>query len=133
MERRKLMRPLDDYIHSITQTQEEVSKKTYFYNSLRHFYRKKWGCPLKVPSIHGVELDLHLLYETVISLGGWSKVSNHERWPQVLHKLGIDEDVQVAEYAVRMLYMRFLVKYEQAETGNDPDEHDSDLMAAEVG
>lgn len=70
------------------------------------------------------------LYETVLSLGGWQKVTSMERWPQVLDALEIDEDIQMAEYHIKSLYMRFLAKFEQSETGNDPDEHDSDLMGS---
>ncbi|KAI1727264.1 ARID/BRIGHT DNA binding domain-containing protein [Ditylenchus destructor] len=130
MNRRKLLTALDEYLKGITETTEYSSKKAQFYSNLRHFYRKKWGCPLKVPFLQGMEVDMFKLYETVLSLGGWQKVTSMERWPQVLEALEIDEDIQMAEYHVKSLYMRFLAKFEQSETGNDPDEHDSDLMGS---
>ncbi|KAI1727954.1 ARID/BRIGHT DNA binding domain-containing protein [Ditylenchus destructor] len=130
MNRRKLLTALDEYLKGITESTEYSSKKVQFYSNLRHFYRKKWGCPLKVPFLQGMEVDMFKLYETVLSLGGWQKVTSMERWPQVLDALEIDEDIQMAEYHIKSLYMRFLAKFEQSETGNDPDEHDSDLMGS---
>lgn len=86
------------------------------------------GCPLKVPFIHGVELDLYKLYDAVISYGGYQKVSNAERWSDILKEMSIDENVQVADHGIKSIYMRYLSKYEQTEFGRDNDDHEQELM-----
>jgi len=49
----------------------------------------------------------------------------------VLNSLSIpDDDIQVARHGINMLYMRFLSRFEQNETGNDNDADDSDLHSS---
>lgn len=142
MERRKRYSLMDNYIKSITETSEYSNKKIQFFDNLRYFYRRKWyflinlikvilifrACSLKPPYFHGVELDLYNLYELVTSRGGWQKVTSHERWVEILRELNLDEDIQGAEHGIKLIYMRFLSKYEQNELGTDTDDHDGDLM-----
>lgn len=66
------------------------------------------GCPLKLPNIQGVKIDLFDLYETVTSLGGWQKVNSTEKWNEVLLKLSFDPTIQNSDYALRLIYMRYL-------------------------
>lgn len=79
--------------------------------------------------MNGVELDLYKLYELVTNRGGWQKVTAHEGWVEVLPELNIDEDIQGVEHGLKLIYMRFLSKYEQSELGTDTDDHDGDLLS----
>lgn len=72
------------------------------------------------------------MYETVVSFGGYQKVSNSERWKDVLRELSIHEDIQMAEYGIKMIYIRFLSKFEQNELGTEIDEHESDLLGSRM-
>ena len=107
MERRKRRSPLDEYIDALEDSPEKLQRCSQFYQQLRQFYRRKWGCPLKVPYVQGVEVDLYKLYDTVLSMGGWQKVSATEKWYDVVHALGIGDDTLVAEHGVKLIYMRY--------------------------
>uniref|UniRef100_A0A915NCL8 ARID domain-containing protein n=1 Tax=Meloidogyne javanica TaxID=6303 RepID=A0A915NCL8_MELJA len=90
---------------------------------------KDEGCSLCIPYANGKELDLYELYDAVISLGGWQKVTNFDRWGEVLQKLSISENIQMAEHAVRIIYMQYLCKFEQNESGGDiVEEHENELI-----
>lgn len=94
--------------------------------------------------MQGVEVDLYKLYNVVVSMGGWQRVSITEKWYDVLHALGIGDDLLVAEHAVKLLYMRlalcevnftrrtfrYLSKYEQTVLHGDNDDHDNDILGS---
>ncbi|KHN86963.1 ARID domain-containing protein C08B11.3 [Toxocara canis] len=130
MERRKRRSALDEYVDSFMDSPEKLQRCTQFYQSLRAYYRRKWNCPLKSPYIQGVELNLSRLYYTVVSFGGWQKVSQSEKWGDVAQAIGVSEGVAVAEHAVKVLYMRYLSKYEQSELVGDVDDSDADLLGS---
>uniref|UniRef100_A0A915AX55 ARID domain-containing protein n=2 Tax=Parascaris univalens TaxID=6257 RepID=A0A915AX55_PARUN len=130
MERRKRRSPIDEYVDSFMDSPEKLQRCTQFYQSLRSYYRRKWNCPLKSPYIQGVELNLSRLYCTVVSFGGWQKVSQSEKWGDVAQAIGVSEGVAVAEHAVKVLYMRYLSKYEQSELVGDVDDSDADLLGS---
>jgi hypothetical protein len=145
---RKRPDPLDDYIQSISLSTESKNKRLEFYENLRMFYRRKWQCPVKVPYVQGVEIDLFSLYEIVASMGGWQRVTAADRWNEVACKLSIDENTQNAVHALRLIYTRYLGfvilildliinilsfrKYEQAQFGNDNDNEDCDLLGGRL-
>uniref|UniRef100_A0A914LXM5 ARID domain-containing protein n=1 Tax=Meloidogyne incognita TaxID=6306 RepID=A0A914LXM5_MELIC len=119
----------DEYVQFLSTPVEKRLKANQFYENLRHFYRRKWGCSLRIPYANGKELDLYELYDAVISLGGWQKVTNFDRWGEVLQKLSISENIQMAEHAVRIIYMQYLCKFEQNESGGDiVEEHENELI-----
>ncbi|KAH7718914.1 ARID/BRIGHT DNA binding domain containing protein [Aphelenchoides avenae] len=128
MERRKRRSALEEYIEACMDEPDKKQKARSFNQQLRHFYRRKWSCPLKVPHVYGVEVDLHKLYEAVMSMGGWQKVSMAERWTDVARIMGFSEEVLNADHATKLLYMRYLSKFEQCETIGDVDDHDSDML-----
>lgn len=72
------------------------------------------------------------MYEAVVSLGGFQKVSNFEKWKEVLREISIDEDILMVEYGIKMIYVRFLSKFEQNELGTEVDEHESDLLGSRM-
>lgn len=51
-----------------------------------------------------------------------------EKWGDVAEQFGIKEDIMGGDNAVKTLYMRYLYKFEQNETGGDLD----DMMDSEV-
>uniref|UniRef100_A0A1I8BTQ1 ARID domain-containing protein n=1 Tax=Meloidogyne hapla TaxID=6305 RepID=A0A1I8BTQ1_MELHA len=119
----------DEYVQFLSTPIEKRLKANQFYENLRHFYRRKWGCSLRIPYANGKELDLYELYDAVVSLGGWQKVTNFDRWGEVLQKLSISENIQMAEHAVRIIYMQYLCKFEQNESGGDiTEEHENELI-----
>jgi hypothetical protein len=69
---------------------------------------------------------LYKLYDTVKTLGGWCRVTNNDRWFEVARDvLGLGDETTSADYCARLLYMRYLAKYEQFEQGVDTDDHDN--------
>ncbi|VDM69757.1 unnamed protein product, partial [Strongylus vulgaris] len=80
------------------------------------------NAPLRLPTVQGVEVNLYRLYDTVMALGGWQKVALQEKWPDVAEMLGVGEDVVGGDHAIKLLYMRYLSKYEQIETIGDIDD-----------
>lgn len=88
MERRKRKSAMENYLDSLTDPPEKLTKMAEFYNGVKTFYRKKWfvhyfiaikndfrNAPLKLPSVQGVEINLYRLFDSVMALGGWLKVS----------------------------------------------------------
>nr|CDJ90703.1 AT-rich interaction region domain containing protein [Haemonchus contortus] len=111
-----------NYLNSLSDPPEKLKKISDFYQSLRQFYKRKWNAPLKLPTVQGVEVNLFRLYDTVMALGGWQKVALHEKWSDVAEMLGVGEDVVGGDHAIKLLYMRYLSKYEQIETIGDIDD-----------
>ncbi|CAJ0606514.1 unnamed protein product [Cylicocyclus nassatus] len=122
MDRRKRKSTLDNYIDSLTDPPEKLKKISEFYQSLRQFYKRKWNAPLRLPTVQGVEVNLYRLYDTVMALGGWQKVAMQEKWADVAEMLGLGDDVIGGDHAIKLLYMRYLSKYEQIETIGDIDD-----------
>ncbi|KJH45551.1 ARID/BRIGHT DNA binding domain protein [Dictyocaulus viviparus] len=122
MERRKRKSALANYLNSLTDSPAKFKKISEFYHSLRQFYKRKWNAPLKLPAVQGVEVNLFRLYDTVMAFGGWQKVALQEKWADVAEILGVGEDVVGGDHAIKLLYMRYLSKYEQIETIGDIDD-----------
>ncbi|VIO93122.1 ARID/BRIGHT DNA binding domain containing protein [Brugia malayi] len=130
MERRKRKSSVEEYLDRLMENPEKVQRCSEFHMNLRTFYKKRWNCRLKSPHIQGVEVDLFRLYDTVISMGGWQKVSFNEKWGDIAHAIGLANGVAVAEHAIKVLYMRYLSKYEQNELVGEVDDADSDLLSS---
>ncbi|XP_071941870.1 uncharacterized protein [Antedon mediterranea] len=96
----------------------EHEKRT-FMNDLRQFHISK-GTPLnRLPCIGGKELDLYLLYNKVVSLGGFTKVSDQELWESLLEFFGLPAFCGQGGYALRKIYTRCLVAYEKINHGGE--------------
>ncbi|XP_033107914.1 SWI/SNF nucleosome remodeling complex component-like [Anneissia japonica] len=99
----------------------EHEKRT-FLNDLRQFHSSK-GTPLnRLPCIGGKELDLYLLYNKVVSLGGFTKVSDQELWESLLEFFGLPPFCGQGGYALRQIYTRHLVAYERINHGGEDTE-----------
>ncbi|KAJ1350155.1 hypothetical protein KIN20_005879 [Parelaphostrongylus tenuis] len=122
MDRRKRKSALANYLSSLTDTPAKYKKTSEFYQSLRQFYKRKWNATLRLPTVQGVEVNLYRLYDTVMAFGGWQKVALQEKWADVAEILGVGDDVVGGDHAIKLLYMRYLSKYEQIETIGDIDD-----------
>lgn len=127
--RRKRKTPTDNYLNHLVREPEFEGQRRQFYAELQNFYRRKWSCALKLPRVSGSPLDLFELYRTVTGLGGWLKVSNGNRWFDVLELIGLSTETGVGEHAIRVIYMRQLARFEHLQTFGE----DADLEAATVG
>ncbi|KRZ88856.1 ARID domain-containing protein C08B11.3 [Trichinella sp. T8] len=105
---------------------EHLYKQRKAFNAqLQSFLCRKAGGPHTVPMINGRPIDLFALYRQVTQLGGWSKVSTHNKWHEVLSSVQLGDDCVGADYALRMIYMRYLARFEQKFTfGTDTDDED---------
>ncbi|VDK67251.1 unnamed protein product [Onchocerca ochengi] len=130
MERRKRRSSLGKYLDKLMENPDKVQRCSEFHMNLRTFYKKRWNCRLKPPHVQGVEVDLFRLYDTVISMGGWQKVSFNEKWGEIARAIGLTDGVAVAEHAIKVLYMRYLSKYEQSDLVGEVDDADSDLLSS---
>ena len=67
------------------------------------------------PTFNGQPIDLHKLYSKVVSLGGWEKVCEKEKWNEVVQHLNAKLFGSCAngEHALKLVYMRYLSLYEK--------------------
>jgi hypothetical protein len=69
---------------ALTLSLSKCVKSRYFFSTIqicdlimKNIFR---GFSLRIPYANGKEFDLYELYEAVVSLGGWQKVTNFDRW-----------------------------------------------------
>jgi AT-rich interactive domain-containing protein 2 len=60
-----------------------------------------------LPTIAGQVVDLHLLYNTVISHGGWDKVNDRQLWPTIATNFSIDSSCLNGTQALKNIYIRY--------------------------
>ncbi|KAI6183961.1 ARID domain-containing protein C08B11.3 [Aphelenchoides bicaudatus] len=131
MNRRKLLSRREEYLRIIEDSPEQERSSSHFYSLLRSYYKRKWNVNLQLPRVNGVEVNLYKLYTAVKALGGWFRVTNTDKWYDVARDvLGLGDETTSADYCARLLYMRYLAKYEQFEQGSDTDDHDSEMMGS---
>ncbi|CAI5442427.1 unnamed protein product [Caenorhabditis angaria] len=133
METRKRKSSWEKYINGLNDLPEKRKKSTEFYNSLKMFYKRRWNVPLKLPNVQGVEVDLFKLYDTVMALGGWQKVANMDKWPDIAEMFGCKNDIVCGDHAIKLTYMRYLSKFEQIETVGDLDDYVDNEMSRSRG
>ena len=91
-----------------------------FVKRLIEFHRhRNVGTPLaQWPTLNGVAIDLYKLYMKVISLGGWERVSEKNKWDDVWQELAADMDLKACfngDHAIKLIYIRYLSLYEKFE------------------
>lgn len=133
MESRKRKSELEHYIDTLTDPPEKQRKMTEFYNSLRMFYKRRWNAPLRLPHVQGVEVNLYRLYDTVQALGGWQKVAASDKWSDIAEMFGCKDDILCGDHAIKLIYMRYLSKFEQVETIGDVDDYVDNEMSRSRG
>ncbi|KAE9551595.1 hypothetical protein FO519_005202 [Halicephalobus sp. NKZ332] len=60
--------------------------------------------------------------------GGWLKVCNGDKWTDVAEEIGYSEDIAMIDNGVKLIYMRYLSKYEEVQTIGEIDDHDVDIF-----
>ncbi|XP_014672975.1 PREDICTED: uncharacterized protein LOC106813343 isoform X2 [Priapulus caudatus] len=102
-------------------------EKQAFLDELKQFHSSRRTPLSRLPTISGREVDLHLLYHKVTSLGGWNKVSDQERWGELLGLFHLPRACGNATEALKHIYIRFLDLYEKVNfLGEDPADEDDD-------
>jgi hypothetical protein len=59
-----------------------------------------------LPTIAEQVVDLHLLYNTVLSHGGWDKVNDRQLWPIIANHFSIDTSCLNGTQALKNIYIR---------------------------
>lgn len=96
---------------------KKLKNKEDFYNRLIEFHRhKNVNTPIiNFPTINGKLIDLKKLYKIVISLGGWERVCEKDKWNDV----GLELDSKLFKsclnggHALKTIYIRYLSMYEK--------------------
>ncbi|XP_055606928.1 AT-rich interactive domain-containing protein 2 isoform X3 [Uranotaenia lowii] len=93
-------------------------------------FNEKSGTPIvRMPKIGSHDVDLHRLYSTVISRGGWLKVNSREDWDEVIEEMKLPKHCVNNEIALKQIYIRYLDRYERVNfhgEDKDPIEEDDD-------
>lgn len=93
-----------------------------FQQRLIEFHRhKNVNTPiLSWPTFNGKYIDLHKLYNKVISLGGWERVCEKEKWNEVCMDLdcGLFGACSNGAQALKLIYIRYLSLYEKVHLSN---------------
>lgn len=96
---------------------KKLKNKEDFYNRLIEFHRhKNVNTPIiNFPTLNGKLIDLKQLYNIVISLGGWERVCEKDKWNDV----GLELDSKLFKsclnggHALKTIYIRYLSMYEK--------------------
>ncbi|CAF0976366.1 unnamed protein product [Brachionus calyciflorus] len=96
---------------------KKMKEKEDFYQRLIEFHRhKNVNTPIiNFPTLNGKLIDLQKLYNIVISLGGWEKVCEKDKWSEV----GLNLDAKLFKsclngaHAIKTIYIRYLSLYEK--------------------
>lgn len=59
-----------------------------------------------LPTIAGQVVDLHALYASVVSHGGWDKVNDRQLWSIIANNFGIDSSCLNGTQALKNIYIR---------------------------
>uniref|UniRef100_A0A4W3J7H9 AT-rich interactive domain 2 n=1 Tax=Callorhinchus milii TaxID=7868 RepID=A0A4W3J7H9_CALMI len=105
------------------QPSEPRRKRQAFVEELRQFHQHR-GSPFhRLPVVAGRELDLLALYTRVTGLGGFAKVTDKNKWPQMTEEFNFPKGCPNAEFALKQYYLRYLEVYEKVHHfGEDDDE-----------
>ena len=88
------------------------------------------NCPLRPPILNGKPLNLYKLYHAVTSKGGWIKVSNQDKWDLIAEEMGYSDSISMIDNGIKLIYVRYLSKYEEVQTIGDIDDHDVDMFGS---
>ncbi|CAG9819624.1 unnamed protein product [Phaedon cochleariae] len=106
-----------------------LKERDAFLRDLQHFHEIR-GTPFKrPPTLGGKEVDLYLLYNLVISQGGWLRVNNKNSWSEILPSLNLPISCVNGSIGLKQTYLRYLDRWEkvhflheEADRGSDDDE-----------
>ncbi|BDA48008.1 probable AT-rich interactive domain-containing protein 2 at N-terminal half [Coccomyxa sp. Obi] len=91
---------------------EVVADRQLFMRTLRALH-EALGTQFRIPMVSGRELDLHLLYKQVTSLGGLEAVITAKKWTEVSQPFQFPPSFTSKSFTLRKMYSRLLHDYEQ--------------------
>jgi AT-rich interactive domain-containing protein 2 len=97
-----------------------------FLKRLRDFHRGRQTTFRFLPTIAEQVVDLHLLYNTVLSHGGWDKVHDRQLWPIIANHFSIDTSCLNGTQALKNIYIRYLYAFEKISNGENIDSRDDE-------
>ncbi|KAL3320750.1 AT-rich interactive domain-containing protein 3A [Cichlidogyrus casuarinus] len=87
-------------------------KRREFLDDLFTFMQKR-GTPVnRIPIMAKQVLDLHALYQLVVSRGGLVEVINKKLWREITKGLNLPSSITSAAFTLRTQYMKYLYPYE---------------------
>lgn len=89
-----------------------IADAATFQWTLEHLHQHL-GIKVKVPRVNGVEVDLHLLYKEVTSLGGLQPVIARKQWVLVCDPFNFPQSFTNRSFVIKKLYITALHHYEQ--------------------
>ena len=92
---------------------ESNRTKEIFYKRLKQVHSKTRKQELRVPHIHGHEVDLHKLYRLVISRGGLEKILSKPQWLEVVKSFDFDPNDGRTSTRLLECYKDILLDYER--------------------
>lgn len=97
-------------IQKLNELDAKIRIKLNFLEKIAKFWEMQ-GTTLKIPMIEGTALDLHTLYKTVHTQGGFVSVSKLEKWPTVSQLLGYKPE-KATEALLKTHYERLLFPFD---------------------
>ncbi|CAF3954689.1 unnamed protein product [Rotaria sp. Silwood2] len=97
-----------------------------FLKRLREFHRGRQTTFRSLPTIAGQVVDLYLLYNTVVSHGGWDKVNDRQLWSTIANNFAIDSSCLNGTQALKNIYIRYLYAFEKISNGENIDSRDDE-------
>ncbi|XP_065909762.1 AT-rich interactive domain-containing protein 2-like isoform X2 [Dysidea avara] len=95
-----------------TQQSGNSPEETEFLSRLYKFHEHN-GTPIKkVPIVGGEAVDMFTLYNKVVEMGGFTKITRDKQWNEIAQHFYKKYDVMNAGYLLKQHYIRFLMKYE---------------------
>ncbi|XP_066993886.2 microtubule-associated protein futsch isoform X2 [Anabrus simplex] len=91
---------------------EPREEKDHFVAQLYKFMDDR-GTPInKGPTIGTRDVDLYKLFKVVHKLGGYNRVTNHNQWKTISHKMGFGQGSSSITNLVKQAYKKFLHSFE---------------------
>ncbi|CAF1004616.1 unnamed protein product [Adineta ricciae] len=103
-----------------------LSPSEEFLKRLRDFHRGRQTAFRTLPTIAGQVVDLYVLFNTVMSHGGWEKVHERQLWSTVASHFSIDDTCLNGTQALKNIYIRYLYAYEKVSNGENIDAFDGE-------
>lgn len=94
-------------------THEQVFRDPQLFNDTLQRLHENMGSKFRLPVVMGQELDAHLLYCQVTTLGGVELVINMKKWNEVCIPFKFPPSFTSKAFTMRKIYVNLLYHYEQ--------------------
>ncbi|KAG1679961.1 hypothetical protein FOA52_007025 [Chlamydomonas sp. UWO 241] len=103
--------------YTLQATNDQVLADSVLFYSTLEDLRKYLGADhidlTRVPCVDKIQVDLHMLYQEVIKLGGLDNVTKNKNWSQACEKFNFPPSCTNKSTIIKRLYCRALHHYEQ--------------------